>query len=248
MNPPIVNPPVDPIVDPNICTTGVDGAITDNLRQAWIGELWWESLVSVGAQGEPGEPWPPHPDVPGAVSWLVVSQSPVWPVVDPDVVDMPWAATHGDDGCPWLAVGVQTRMEQLLPWRAAERRMVEAADVARPDAGLGAYLQRWDNLRRDQQVEVIANQPDHDFTTPRCDLAVAVVSADSKTQCSWELPVPGVWHWQALACFEADIGHRQFQDCAPLASGVAWFLSINDYTQGITLNADPDGVGAGLDT
>ena len=252
VNPPIVNPPVDPpvdpIVDPNICTTGVDGAITDNLRQAWIGELWWESLVSVGAQGEPGEPWPPHPYVPGAVSWLVVSRSPVWPVVDPDVVDMPWAATHGDDGCPWLAIGVQTRMEQMLPWRAAERRMVEAADVARPDAGLGAYLQRWDNLRRDQQAEVIANQPDHDFTTPRCDLAVAAVSADSKTQCSWELPVPGVWHWQALACFEADIGHRQFQDCAPLASGVAWFLSINDYTQGITLNADPDGVGAGLDT
>ena len=75
VNPPIVNPPIDPILDPNICTTGVDGAITDNLRQAWIGELWWESLVSVGSQGEPGEPWPPHPDVPGAVSWLVVSQS-----------------------------------------------------------------------------------------------------------------------------------------------------------------------------
>ena len=40
---------------------------------------------------------------------------------------------------------------------------------------------------------MIANQPNHDFTTPRCDLAVAAVSDDSKTQCDWELPVPGVW-------------------------------------------------------
>ena len=46
-----------------------------------------------------------------------------------------------------------------------------------------------------------------------------------------------MWHWQALACFEADIGSAQFHDCAPLASGVAWFKRLVDYTQGITLNS-----------
>lgn len=228
-------PPVDPILDANICLAGVDSAITETQRQAWAADVWWETLAPVGAQGEPGEPWPPHPDVPGAASWLVVSKSPVWPVVAPEVVDVPWAATHGEDGCPWLAVGVQTRMEQLLPWRAAERRIIDSAHLARPDAGLGSYLRRWDNLDPDHQTAVIANQPDHDFTSPACALVAAAVSADSQAECSWELPVPGVWRWQARACFEADIGHARFQDCAPLASGVAWFKRPVDYTQGITL-------------
>lgn len=226
---------MNPILDPDICLAGVDPAITGSQRQAWAADIWWETLAPVDAQGEPGQPWPPHPDVPGAASWLVVSKSPVWPVVDPAVVDMPWATTHGEDGCPWLAVGVQTRMDQLLPWQAADRRMIESAHLARPDAGLGSYLRQWDSLGADQQAAVIAGQPDHDFTSPACELAVAAVSADSQAQCSWELPRPGVWHWQALACFEADTGDARFQDCAPLVIGVAWFKRLVDYTQGITL-------------
>lgn len=241
-------PDPDPVLDPDICNTGVAAAMTGDQQQAWAGELWWETLVPVSLPGEPGEPWPPHPDVPGASSWLVVSESPVWPVVDPAVADMPWAVT-GEDGCGWLAVAVRARLQQLLPWKAADRRRVEAADRARPDAGLGVYLQRWDNLGADQKAEAIANQPDHDFTSPDCELAVAAVSADSQARCRWELPEPGVWHWQALACFEADSGEDRVSDCAPLAGGVAWFKPITAYTRGITLDiARATAAGAGPGT
>ena len=236
---PVPDPDPDPdpnlFSNPDICAAGVAAAMTGDQQQAWAGELWWETLVPVSEPGEPGEPWPPHPDVPGASSWLVVSGSPVWPVVDPGVADMPWAAT-GEDGCGWLAVGVQARLQQLLPWKASDRQIIEAADRARPDAGLDVYLQRWDNLGADQKAEVIANQPDHDFTSPDCGLAVAAVSADSQARCRWELPEPGVWHWQALACFEADSGEDRARDCAPLAGGVAWFKPITAYTRGITLD------------
>ena len=232
---PPTDPDPEPLSNPDTCTAGVDTAMTGDQQQEWAGELWWETLVTISARGEPGEPWPPHPDVPGASSWLVVSESPVWPVVDPEVAGMPWTAT-GEDGCLWLAVGVQAHLQQLLPWQAADRRIVEAADRARPDAGLGVYLRRWDNLGADRKAEVIANQPDHHFASPDCELAVAAVSADSRARCRWELPEPGVWHWQALACFEADSGEGRVRDCAPLASGVAWFKPITAYTRGITLD------------
>ena len=239
--PPDPDPDPDPFSNPDICNTGVAAAITGSQQQAWAGDLWWETLVTTSAPGEPGEPWPPHPDVPGASSWLVVSESPVWPVVDPGVADMPWEAT-GEDGCSWLAVAVQARLQQLLPWQAADRQIIEATDRTRPEAGLGVYLQRWDNLGADRQAEVIANQPHHDFTSPDCELAVAAVGADSQAQCRWELPEPGVWHWQALACFDADTGEDRVSDCAPLASGVAWFKPITAYTQGITLDTARAGV------
>ena len=222
--------------DPSVCAGGVDAAISEDQRQAFAGELWWETLLAVGGQDEPDQPWPPHPDVPGAVSWLVVSASPVWPVVDPDAAATPWAAVDADDGCVWVATAVQTRVRQLLPWIPGDRQMVQAADAARPEAGLGVYLQRWDNLTAAQRAAVIAYQPDRDITSD-CALDVAAVSGDSRAQCSWELPVPGVWHWQARACFSAVVDADTLEGCATLAGGVAWFLSINDYTQQITLDA-----------
>ena len=229
--------PTDPgPADLDVCVLGVAAAMTENQREAFASELWWETLVTIGPRGEPGDLWPPHPGVPGGASWLVVSQSPVWPVLEPAVATSPWEVVDQNDGCWWIATEVETRVEQLLPWRPSERRMVEDADAARPDAGLGAYLRRWDNLRPDQQAEVIASQPNHDFTT-NCALATAAVSADSRQRCSWALAVPGVWSWQAWACFEADTGEAQYRDCATLASGVEWFLGLADYTQHITLSA-----------
>ena len=233
---PIDPGPVDPgPAGPNVCASGVAAAMTENQREAFASELWWETLVAIGPRGEPGQVWPPHPDVPGGYLWLVVSKSPVWPVVDPAVAASPWEVVDQNDGCWWIATGVETRMQQMLPWRPSERRMVEDADAVRPEAGLGAYLRRWDNLRPDRQAEVIANQPNHDFTA-NCALATAAVSADSRAQCSWELAVPGVWSWQARACFEADVGDALYRDCATLAGGVEWFLGLADYTQGITLS------------
>ena len=228
--------PTDPSPsDANVCAAGVASAMTENQREAFAGELRWETLVAIGSRGEPGQLWPPHPGVPGGSLWLVVSKSPVWPVVDPAVAASPWEVVDQNDGCWWIATGVETRVQQLLPWRPSERRMVEDANAVRPEAGLGVYLRRWDNLRPDQQAEVIANQPNHDFTTT-CDLVTAVVSADSRARCSWALAVPGVWSWQARACFEADVGDAQYRDCATLAGGVEWFLGLADYTQGITLS------------
>ena len=222
--------------DPDVCALGVAVAMTENQREAFASELWWETLVAIGPRGEPGELWPPHPGVPGGASWLVVSMSPVWPVVEPALATSPWEVVDHNDGCWWIATEVETRLQQLLPWRPSERRMVQVADAARPDAGLGAYLRRWDNLRPDQQAEVIASQPNHDFTA-NCALATAAVSADSRQRCSWALEVPGVWSWQAWACFEADAGDARFRDCATLAGGVEWFLGLADYTQHITLSA-----------
>ena len=184
---PIDPGPVNPgPADPNVCASGVAAAMAENQREAFASELWWETLVAIGPQGEPGQLWPPHPDVPGGASWLVVSKSPVWPVVDPAVETSSWEVVDQNDGCWWIAAEVETHVEQMLPWRPSERRMVEDADAVRPEAGLGAYLRRWDNLRPDQQAEVIANQPNHDFTA-NCALATAAVSADSR------VPTPGVY-------------------------------------------------------
>ena len=57
------------------------------------------------------------------------------------------------------------------------------------------------------------------------------------------MPEPGVWHWQALACFEADSGEGRVKDCAPLASSVERFKPITDYTRGITLDIVRAGTG-----
>ena len=234
---PIDPGPIDPgSADPDVCASGVAAAMTENQREAFVSESWWETLVAIGPHGEPGELWPPHRGVPGGASWLVVSKSPVWPVVDPAVAMSPWEVLDHNDGCWWIATEVETRMQQMLPWRPSERRIVHDADIARPEAGLGAYLRRWDNLRPDQQAEVIANQPNFDFTA-NCALATAAVSSDSAARCSWALAVPGVWSWRARVCFEADAGDAQYRDCATLAGGVEWFLGLADYTQHITLSA-----------
>ena len=222
--------PVDPA---DVCTTGV--ALTFSERTLFAGHLRWETLAGIEPQGEPGVPWPPHPDVPGGTEWLVVSQSPVWPVVNPAAR---WETVDLDDGCVWVATGVQTRITQILPWQPSHRRTVEDASAARPNAGFDVYLQRWDNLSRDRQADVQRSHRNRDVSVT-CPFETAKVSEDSYTQCRWELPVSGVWAWQARACFEADTGHAILRDCTTLASGVEWFLGIIDYTSGITLQAGP---------
>ena len=214
--------------DDEMCTTGL--ALTYSGRAAFAAQLRWETLVGIEAQSEPGVPWPPHPDVPGGAEFLLVSQSPVWPVVDPGAQ---WYAV-ADDGCLWVATGVQTRVSQLLPWRTDHRRVLENAGT------FGVYLRRWDNLTSGQQAQAIQRHRNRDLDV-RCPLETAMVSQDSYNQCRWELPVSGVWSWQARACFEADTGYTTYRDCATLASGVEWFLGIIDYTSGITLHHDPDG-------
>ena len=216
--------------DPNdeMCTTGL--ALTYSERAAFAAQLRWETLVGIEAQSEPGVPWPPHPDVPGGAEFLVVSESPVWPVVDPGAQ---WHAV-ADDGCLWVSTGVQTRVSQLLPWRTDHRRVLE-------DAGtFGVYLRRWDNLTSGQQAQAIQRHRNRDLDV-RCPLETAMVSQDSYNQCRWELPVSGVWSWQARACYEADTGYTTYRDCGTLAQGIEWFLGIIDYTSGITLHHDPGG-------
>ena len=214
--------------DDEMCTTGL--ALTYSGRAAFAAQLRWETLVGIEAQSEPGVPWPPHPDVPGGAEFLLVSQSPVWPVVDPGAQ---WYAV-ADDGCLWVATGVQTRVSQLLPWRTDHRRVLENAGT------FGVYLRRWDNLTSGQQAQAIQRHRNRDVDV-RCPLETAMVSQDSYNRCRWELPVSGVWSWQARACFEADTGYTTYRDCATLASGVEWFLGIIDYTSGITLHHDPGG-------
>ena len=214
--------------DDETCTTGL--ALTYSERAAFVEQLRWETLVGIEAQSEPGVPWPPHPDVPGGAEFLVVSQSPVWPVVDPGAQWYPVA----DDGCLWVATGVQTRVSQLLPWRTDHRRVLENAGT------FGVYLRRWDNLTSEQQARTIQRHRSRDLDV-RCPLETAMVSPDSYNRCRWEVPVSGVWSWQARACFEADTGSTTYRDCGTLAQGIEWFLGIIDYTSGITLHHDPGG-------
>ena len=212
--------------DDEMCTTGL--ALTYGERAAFVEQLRWETLVGIEAQSEPGVVWPPHPDVPGGAEFLVVSQSPVWPVVD---AGAQWY-TVADDGCLWVATGVQTRVSQLLPWRTDHRRVLENAGT------FGVYLRRWDNLTSEQQAQTIQRHRSRDLDV-RCPLETAMVSQDSYNRCRWELPVSGVWSWQARACFEADTGYTTYRDCGTLAQGIEWFLGIIDYTSGITLQHDP---------
>ena len=210
-----------------VCTTGL--ALTSDDRSAFAAQLRWETLVGIEPQGEPGEPWPPHADVPGGAEFLVVSQSPVWPVADPGAR---WETVNQDDGCLWVAAHVETQVSQMLPWRSSHRRALEN------DSRFDVYLGRWDNLSPGQQAQVIQRHHNGDVNA-RCSLETATVSEDSYDQCRWELPESGVWSWQARACFEADAGHAIYRDCATLSQGIEWFLGIIDYTSGITVRADP---------
>ena len=218
--------------DEEACTTGL--GLTAGDRSRFVSQLGWVTLVGIESQGEPGRPWPPHPDVPGGAEHLVVSGSPVWPVIEPDAV---WHVPS-DDGCLWRAVSVKTRLAQLLPWNARHRSMIENAGAARPSAGLDAYLGRWDNLSAAQQAQAQQSHRSRDVNAS-CDIATAMATADSYNRCRWELAKPGVWSWQARACFEGVAEDTTFHECATLASGVEWFLEIIDYTSGITLRHNP---------
>ena len=156
----------------------------------------------------------------------------MWPVIDPDAV---WYVPS-DDGCLWQAVSVQTRLTQLLPWSAGHRSMIENAGEARPRAGFDTYLSRWDNLSAAQQAQAEQRHRNSDVNAS-CDITTAMTAADSYNRCRWELATPGVWSWQATACFEG-VGEEgaTFRQCATLARGVEWFLEIIDYTSGITLH------------
>ena len=222
-----------PVQNDEVCTTGL--ALTNNDRSAFAAQLRWETLVGIEPQGEPGVHWPPHPDVPGGAEFLVVSQSPVWPVADPGAR---WETVNQDDGCLWVAAHVETQVSQMLPWRSSHRRALEN------DSRFDVYLGRWDNLSPGQQAQAIQRHHNGDVNA-RCPLETATVSEDSYDQCRWELPESGVWSWQARACFEANAGHAIYRDCATLSQGIEWFLGIIDYTSGITVRADP-GDTAGL--
>ena len=211
------------------CTAGL--ALTNNERAAFAAQMRWETLVGIEPQGEPGVPWPPHPDVPGGAEFLVVSQSPVWPVADPGAR---WETVNQYDGCLWVATHVETHLSQMLPWHSGHRRVMESAGT------FSEYLRRWDNLTPAQQAQAIQHRRDGDLNV-RCPLETAMVSEDSYDQCRWELPEPGGWSWQARACFEAGAGHAIYRDCETLAQGAEWFLGIIDYTSGITVLEDPGG-------
>ena len=223
-------------LDEEACTTGLD--LSEGARSLFVSQLSWQTLVNIESQGEPGRPWPPHPEVPGGTEYLVVSGSPVWPVIDPGAS---WYVAS-DDGCLWEAISVQTRLTQLLPWRTSHRSMIETADAARPDAGFDTYLRRWDNLTAAQQSRAQQYHRDRDVSES-CAFTTATVSVDAYDRCRWELPSPGVWSWQARACFEGIAVDATFHECATFARGVEWFLAIIDYTSGITLRHDA-GAGA----
>ena len=215
------------------CSTSV--VLTAGEILLFAAQLRWETVVRIEAHGEPGVPWPPHPDVPGGAEFLVVSKSPVWPVVDPGTR---WEAANQDGGCVWVATHVETQVSQMLPWRSGHRRALEN------DGRFDAYLGRWDHLTPAQQSQAIRRHQDGEVSA-RCALETAMVSEDSYEQCRWELPESGVWSWRARACFEAGAGDMVYRDCATLSQGVEWFLGIIDYTSGITVRADPGGA-AGL--
>ena len=218
----------DPGQDDEMCTTGLQLSGSD--RSLFVSQLTWKTRVSIEPAGEPGRPWPPHPDVPGGAKYLVVSGSPVWPEVDPPGL---WYV-QSDDGCLWQAVSVQTRLVELLPWSARHRSMIENASAARPGAGFDTYLSRWDNLSAAQQAQVEQHHRNRDVNAS-CGIETAN-SEQSRDRCRWELATPGVWSWQASACFEGE-GEEgaTFRRCATLADGIEWFLEIIDYTSGITL-------------
>ena len=222
--------------DEEPCTTGL--GLTAGDRSRLVSQLRWVTLVGIGPQGEPGRPWPPHPDVPGGREHLLVAGSPVWPVADSRGV---WHALS-DDGCLWEVISIQTRLTQQLPWRPSHRATIEDADAARPGAGFDTYLSRWDNLSASQQAEARQRHTDRDVSAS-CGISTAMISVDSYDRCRWQLPVPGVWSWQARACFEGVTENATFRECAPLAGGIEWFLEIIDYTSGITLHSDPVGSG-----
>ncbi len=212
-----------------MCTTGL--RLSNRERTGLAAQLRWATLVGVKSEGEPGRPWPPHPDVPGGTTYLVVAGSPVWPVADPAGA---WHVPR-DDGCLWQVVSIQTRLTQLRPWRPSDRSTIENADEARPGSGFGVYLSRWDNLSAAQQAQAQQHHRNGDLSKS-CGVAAAMVSDDSYDQCRWELPTPGVWSWQARACFEGVAEDTIFRQCAILARGVEWFLDVIDYTSGTTLH------------
>ena len=223
--------PGNPDDDVEPCTTGL--WLSSNESSLFLAQLQWTTLVGIEPQGEPGRPWPPHPDVPGGTAYLVVAGSPVWPLADPQGV---WYVVS-DDGCLWEVVSIQTRLNQLLPWSASHRATIENADSARPGAGFGTYLSRWDNLSAAQQAQAQQHHTNRDVSAA-CGIETAKISVDSYARCRWELPVPGAWSWQARACFRGVAEDVTFRECATLARGVEWFLEIIDYTSGITLQHD----------
>ena len=231
---PTSTPPVDP--GAAVCEAGWD--LTGSQRSSFGADLRWVTLVDLEANGPPGQPWPPHREVPGGADFLVVSQSPVWPVV------ADWVSWHVVDAedCWWVATAVQTRATEMLPWRPSHRSVLEDAAASRPDTGIDVFLRRWDNLTAAQQAQAQQLHRHRDVSA-RCPLAAARVGEDSYRQCRWELPGPGVWLWQAQACFEADTGDATYaEECRTLRQGVDWFLRFVDYTDGITAQA---GRGAG---
>ena len=202
-----------------------------------MAQLEWTTLVGVEPRGEPGRPWPPHPDVPGGTAHLLVARSPVWPVTDPRGV---WHVNAGD-GCRWEVVSIETRLTRLLPWSASHRAAIENADSARPGAGFGTYLSRWDSLSAAQQAEAQQFHTDR-AVSASCGIGTAKISLDSYARCRWELPAPGVWSWQARACFRGvaeDAEDVALRECATLARGVEWFREVIDYTSGTTVRHDP---------
>lgn len=221
--------PGDP--DEEVCATGLD--LSERERRLFVSQLEWRTLVGIEPQGEPGRRWPPHPDVPGGMDYLVVSGSPVWPVIDSGAS---WYVAR-DDGCRWEAASVQTLLTQLLPWRTSHRSAIENADTVRPGAGLDTYLSRWDNLSAAQQAQARQHHTDHDVSAS-CGIETARIAADSYGRCRWEVARPGVWSWQARACFERTGAGAAARECATLARGIEWFLEIIDYTSGITLQHD----------
>ena len=216
--------------DDEMCTTGL--ALSNHERSLFLAQLQWATLVGIEPQGEPGRRWPPHPDVPGGTEYLLVAGSPVWPVVDPPGL---WYVVS-DDGCLWEAISVQTRLTLMLPWSPGDRTTIENADSARPGAGFDAYLSRWDNLSATQQAEAQQHHRSRDVNAS-CGIETAI-SEHSRNRCRWELPAPGVWSWEARACFRGVAEDTTFHGCATLARGVEWFLEIIDYTSGITLHHD----------
>lgn len=218
-----------PPADDEACASGL--ALTASERTRFAEQLRWQTLVRIEAHGEPGVRWPPHPDVPGGDEFLVVSRSPVWPVLDSGAQ---WEVTDDSDGCVWVASSLETQVWQMLPWSTGHRRMLEAAGT------FGVYLNRWDGLNPGRQAQAIQRHQNGDVNMT-CPLATATVSQDAYDQCRWKLSESGVWRWQARACFEASAGDAVYRECEVLAEGVEWFLGIGDYTSGITVQA-----GAGL--
>ncbi len=217
-----------------VCANGL--TLDNNSRSRILGHLKWATLVSVKTQGEPGRPWPPHPSVPGGSTYLHLAGSPMWPVVSPQSN----LSFTSSDGCRWQVASFEARLTQLVPWDSNHRAMIVRADSARPGTGFGSYLRRWDNLSAAQKAQAQRSHISADVNAPSCPMLTAQVSADSYGLCRWELATPGIWTWQANACFEADVNSRQFRDCETLAEGLEWFLEIIDYTSGITLKQASD--------